>query len=55
MPRPNAEPTIGYGLLEAVDLSLLANPTGFIASIKYAAALSNDLPVDKVCSHQVYR
>eukprot|EP00794_Sanderia_malayensis_P011163 gene11163-12336_t len=48
VPQPNAEPTIGYGLPDAIDLSLLVNPEALVASMRYAKALSQDVNIDQV-------
>jgi len=48
VPNPNAEPTVGHGLFDTIDLNLLHNPQGFISSIKYTKALTFGISLDQV-------
>ena len=48
VPKPSAEPTIGHGTLDVVDLSLLRNPEGLITAMRYSKAVSDGASIDEV-------
>eukprot|EP00795_Rhopilema_esculentum_P016198 gene16198-7569_t len=48
VPKPSAEPTIGHGTLDVVDLSLLRNPEGLITAMRYSKSMSDGVSIDEI-------